>query len=197
MSSTSVQMQAPVTTSIRTTATARTVALAALAIGTVSSIAFACIAVLMTVSNETAKDLSFHHTGDYWYTGIGIPTALSCIALLFAVRALQRNVRPRLTMAGCVVNAVALCLLTVMLAVSLATGSEARWGGMYIVATLATFVGHSLFAAGSWRVGLVPRPMLAVWPLVWLIGAFAAQGATPVILAAFYAGIGVLVARRA
>ena len=41
-----------------------------------------------------------------------------------------------------------------------------------------------------------PRPLLAVWPVVWLIGAFAAQGASPLILAALYVGMAVLIERR-
>jgi hypothetical protein len=175
---------------------ARAAALAALAVGTASSTAFALIAVLMTSTNITSKDLTFHHAGDYWYTAIGIPTAISSIVLLFALRTLQPTARPGLARAGVLINAAALSVLAVMLAYSVATGAEARWGGTYIVATLATFLAHVLFSAASWRAGLIPRPLLTAWPLVWLIGAFAAQGPSPLLLAAFYLTLGVLIARR-
>jgi len=177
-------------------ATARSAALAALAVGTGSSIAFALIAVLMTSTNTTSKDLTFHHAGDYWYTAIGIPTALSSIVLLFALRALQPAARRRLARAGVILNAAALAVLVVMLAYSVATGAEARWGGTYIIATLATFIAHILFSASSWRAGLIRRTLLTIWPLVWLIGSFAAQGATPLVLAAYYLALGALIARH-
>lgn len=183
-------------TSTREPATSRRVALASLALGAAAAIAFAIITLTMTLSNPTAKDLSFHHIGDYWYTGIGIPTAVAAAALLFALRALQPTARPRLTLAGATLNVVAVGVLAVMLAYSVATGAEARWGGTYVIATLATFVAHALFVAGTWRSGLFPRPVLAAWPVVWLIGAFAAQGATPLLLAAFYAVLATYVVRR-
>ena len=196
MSSLSIQAQAPQTGTAPTRSVARTAALAGLAVGTASSIAFALITMLTTQTDVTARDLNFHHAGDYWYTGIGIPTGISTIVLLFAMRALQPTARPRLIRVGTLLNAAALALLVVMLGYSVATGAEARWGGAYVVATLATFVAHILFCAGSWRAGLIPRPLLAVWPVVWLIGAFAAQGASPLLLAAFCAGLGILIARR-
>ena len=176
--------------------TPRRCALAALALGVVSSIAFAVISVTVTTTETTANNLTYHHSGDYWYTASALPIAVAAAVLLFALRALQPQARPRLTIAGAALNAAALALLFVMLNVSLATGAEARWGGTYILATLVTFVGHGLFVAGTWRAGLVPRPLLAVWPVVWLLGAFAAQGLTPLLLAAFYCALGVLVARR-
>jgi len=198
MSSLSVQQHASTEVPIGRgdRSSARAAALVALALGTASSIAFALIGVLMKTTNTTNHDLTFHHAGDYWYTAIGIPTAISSIVLLFAVRALQPAARPRLTRTGASLNAAALAVLAVMLAYSVATGAEARWGGTYVIATLATFIAHILFSAGSWRARLIPRPLLTAWPLVWLIGAFAAQGATPLLLAAFYVALGVFVARR-
>ena len=175
---------------------ARKAVLAALAVGTASSIVFALIALLSRLTNTTDKDLTFHHSGDYWYTAIGIPTAISSIVLFIGLRALQPAARPRLTQVGVFLNAAALSVLIVMLSFSVATGAEARWGGTYIIATLATFIAHILFCAGSWRTGLVPRPLLTAWPLVWLIGSFAAQGASPLILAAFYVTLGGFIARR-
>lgn len=184
------------TTTQNPAATWRRVALAALTVGAASSVAFAVIALTVTTSNPTPKDLAFHHTGDYWYTGIGIPTAIATAILLFALRALQPTARPRLTLSGATLNAVALGVLAVMLTYSVATGAEARGGGTYVIATLATFIAHALFIAGTWRTGLFPRPVLAVWPVIWLIGAFAAQGASPLLLVGLYLALAAFVVRR-
>jgi hypothetical protein len=198
MTTSSRHAQTDTEEAVRTTrrGSARATALAALAVGAASSTAFALIAVLMTLSHTSSKDLTFHHAGDYWYTAVGIPTAISSIVLLFALRTLQPAARPQLVRAAVVINTAALSVLALMLAYSVATGSEARWGGTYIIATLATFLAHVLFSAASWRSGYIPRPLLTAWPLVWLIGAFAAQGASPLLLAAYYITLGAFIARR-
>ena len=195
MTSMTVQVPRAVTSQSREMSLRRA-ALGALTVGAISAVTFAVIAVTATLSNPTDADLSFHHTGDYWYTAIGVPTAIAAAVLLFALRGLQPSARSRLTTAGATLNAVALSVLTVMLSYSVATGAEARWGGTYIIATLATFIGHALFVAGTWRTGLIPRVLLGAWPVVWLIGAFAAQGASPVLLAGFYAAIAVVITRK-
>jgi hypothetical protein len=165
---------------------------AALALGTVSSVVFMAVAVFCTISDGR----KFTHTADYWFTGIGIPTAIAGIVLLFAVHALQGRRDGRLGSAGLVINSLALLVLAAQLADSVALGEEVRWGPSYPVATAATFIGVALFAAGSWRVGLLPRWMLAIWPVVWVIGSFAAQGPMPLLLAAFYIAMAIVLTRR-
>ncbi len=171
-------------------------ALGALALGAASAVVFAGIMLFATLSKLPDSDLTFHHTGDYWLAAIGLPTAVSASILLFALWGLQPHARPGLTRAGAAVNVIALTLLFAILACSVATGTEVRWGPAYPLAVLATFVGHALFVAGTWRTGLFPKPLLAAWPVIWLIGAYAAQGASPLILAAFYAAMAGYVVRR-
>jgi hypothetical protein len=51
--------------------------------------------------------------------------------------------------------------------------------------------------AGSWRIGLLPRWLPLLWIVAWIVGGPFAQGATPLLLAAVYVMIGVIVPRRA
>ena len=168
-------------------------ALAALVLGMVSTMAFAGIAVLATTTSGGGR---FQHGADYWYTACGVPIAIAEIVLVSALWALQDGRAGRLGRTGMVLTVTAQAVLTVGLVASVVLGVEEQWGGTYVVATLVTFIGHGLFVAGSWRVGLLPRSLLGVWPVVWVIGSFAAQGATPLLLTAFYAVVAVLLTRR-
>ncbi len=171
-------------------------ALGALALGAASAVAFAGIMLFATLSKLPDSDLTYHHTGDYWLAAIGLPTAVAASILLFALWGLQPHARPGLTRVGATANVIALTLLFAILASSVATGTEVRWGPAYPLAVLATFVGHALFVAGTWRTGLFPKAVLATWPVIWLMGAYAAQGASPLILAAFYAVMAGYIVRR-
>lgn len=138
----------------------------------------------------------FKYTADYWLTGLGIPAALASFVLLVAVRRLQGRRDGRLGLAGLLINNLACLLLTAQLAASIATASEVQWGPSYPLATLATFVGLSLFAASSWRVGLLPPWMLAIWPVIWVIGSMAAMGPTPLLLTAYFITMAVVLTGR-
>lgn len=167
---------------------------AALALGFASSIAFAAISVRVTTTSGGGR---FQHGGDYWYTAIGIPSALAEMVLLVALWILQDGRAGRLAATGIMLTVAALTVLTAQLATSVALGVEEQWGLTYVVGTLITFVGHGLFVAGSWRTGVLPRWLLGVWPVVWVIGSFAAAGFTPLLLAAFYAVMAVVLRRWA
>ena len=65
-----------------------------------------------------------------------------------------------------------------------------------MLGTVGTLLGTALFAAGSWRAGLLPRWLLAIWPIVWTIGSFAAVSAAPLLLAALYVAIILIIRRR-
>jgi hypothetical protein len=175
---------------------ARRWALGALALGTASAIALAVVVVTMTLSDVTDDDRAYHHAGDYWANLLGVPAAAAAAILLVALRALQPHARRRLTLAGAVANAIALAVLAAEVACSAAQGADAGWGPAYPVATVATFLATALFAAGTWRTGLFPRPLLGAWPVVWLLGGFAAQGASPLVLAALYGAMAIYVVRR-
>lgn len=194
---TSVAVGVPSTAMARsTTRSARRWAVGALALGAASAVNFAMIMLFMTLSALPDNDLTFHHTGDYWLAAAGLPTAVSASVLLFALWGLQPDARRRLTRTGATLNAIGLAVLFVILTCSVATGTEVRWGPAYPVAVLVTFIALALFVAGTWRTGMFPKPLLGAWPVIWLLGAYAAQGASPLILAALYIAMAALILRR-
>ena len=101
-----------------------------------------------------------------------------------------------LGLAGIAITTVCLIALSGIIAASLAAGHDVQAGPTYLLATLGTAVGIALFAAGSWRVGLLRRWLLAIWPIIWLIGSFAAVSASPLLLAALYITLLVLLRTR-
>jgi len=144
----------------------------------------------------TISEGSFRYTADYWYTGVGLPITLAGIGIVLGVHKLQHGADGRLGTIGVWVNTLALTELFAQLLVSVVVGAEVRWGPSYPVCTLLTFVGVALLAAGSWRTGLLPKWMLGVWPLVWVLGCLAAQGLTPLLLIAFFVVFGLTLTRR-
>ena len=138
----------------------------------------------------------FRYTADYWYTAVGLPITLGGIGLALAVHRLQDGADGRLGTVGVWINTIALIELFVQLLASVIAGSELRWGPTYPLCTLLSFIGIALLAAGSWRTGVLPRWMLGVWPLVWVVGSLFAQGPTPLLLAAFLVLLVVTLGRR-
>ncbi len=138
----------------------------------------------------------FRYTADYWYTGAGLPITLGGIGMTLGFHKLQHGADGRLGTIGVWLNTIALVELFVQLSASLIASAEVRWGPAYVLATLISFVGVALLAAGSWRTGLLPKWMLGVWPFVWIIGSIAAQGPTPVLLVAFLVLLGITLNRR-
>ncbi len=163
------------------------------AVGVVSLVVFAYVAMFF----DTISEGDFKYTADYWYTAMGLPIALAGIGLVLGVHRLQHGADGRLGSIGLWINTIALVELFVQLTTSVLTGAELRWGPSYPVFTLLTFVGVALVAAGSWRTGLLPRWMLGVWPVVWVLGSFAATGPIPLVLAAFLIALAVTLNKRA
>lgn len=62
---------------------------------------------------------------------------------------------------------------------ALIIGRASSFGPTSLLASAATVVGLVLFAAGSWRTGVLSRWMLGAWIVAWLVGGPFAQGATP------------------
>lgn len=142
---------------------------------------------------DTVNEGSFKYTADYWYTGSGLLMALAGIGIALGVHRLQRGADGRLGTIGVWINTIALTELFVQLGASVVTGSELRWGPMYVVSTFLAFLGVAFVAAGSWRTGLLPRWMLGLWPLLWILGTFAGSGPIPLVLVAFLAVLAVTV----
>jgi hypothetical protein len=187
-----------VTTETTPTATASTrtwfeLTRIALLVGIVSTIAFAVVATGWTTSDGG----KFTYTADYWYTGLGLPLAAVGLLLALGVYHLQSGATGRRGKVGVWINSVCCTVLFTQILGSLVTASELRWGPVYPLCALGTVVGLGLLAAGSWSVGVFPRWLLGVWPLVWIVGSFFAQGATPILLTAFYIAFWAVLTRRA
>jgi hypothetical protein len=90
--------------------------------------------------------------------------------LLPALRALQRARDGRLGQAGIAFASLGGAALLVVFVHGLAARTESSLGPTYVLASVATIVGVTLFAAGSWRAGLLPRWLLPLWVVVWAIG---------------------------
>jgi len=162
------------------------------AVAVVPLVVFAVVGTFFTTISEG----DFRYTADYWYTGVGLPITLIGIGIALGVHRLQHGADGRLGTIGVWVNTVALIELFVQLLVSVLEGAEVRWGPSYPVCTLLSFVGVALLAAGSWRTGILPRWVLGVWPLVWILGCLAAIGPTPLLLAVFLPVLAVALTRR-
>ena len=193
-------MTAPVTRTVpaptgERTSSALRRAVAALYVGAAAAVALVAIGALLRTSSD---DGAFHYAGDYALTADGIPYVLALLALLPALRALQQRRDGRLGLAGTIVAAIGLVLLLAMFVWGLIAASGSSWGPTYVLASLATVVGVALFAAGSWRAGLLPRWLVVCWPVSWAIGSMLPIWAFgPLVLAAVYVAIAVVLPRRA
>ncbi len=137
-----------------------------------------------------------YQTADYWFTASALPAAVGPLLVMIGVRRQQLGADGRLGLVGVLVAGVCLTVLVVVIVLSLVAGHDVQGGPSYVLGTLGAVVGMALFAAGSWRVGLVPRWILAVWPIVWAIGSFFAVSASPLLLVALYIGL-LLILHRA
>jgi hypothetical protein len=163
-----------------------------LAVGVVPLVVLAVVMMFFT----TVSEGDFRYTADYWLTASGLPIALAGIGQTLGVHKLQHGADGRLGTIGVWVTTLALTELFVQLLVSVVVGAEVRWGPSYPACTLLVFVGVALLAAGSWRTGLLPKWMLGAWPVIFVLGSFAAQGPTPLLLVAFFVAFGLTLTRR-
>lgn len=167
---------------------------AALVVGAIAAAGLAVIGLFVTT---TSGDGHFRHAGDYWLTGDGIVYMAALLVLLPALRALQDRRDGRLGRAGMVVASVGATVLVVMFVYGLIAATGNSFGPGYVLAGLATLVGVALFAAGCWRARLLPRWLVPVWVLAWVIGGVlpvAKPG--PLLLAAAYLAIAATLPKR-
>jgi hypothetical protein len=153
-------------------------------------------AVILAFANTTDGTDDYKYAADYWLSASAIPHAIGLVLVLLGVRRLQQERDGRCGLAGLLVAGLGLFAVNVVIVASLVEGHDVEGGGTYVVGTLATVVGLALFAAGSWRTGLLPRWMLASWPIVWAIGSYAAFSFSPVVLLLFYAVLLMVLRRR-
>lgn len=166
---------------------------AALLLGAAAAVALVAILYFVTTSSGDGK---FQHSGDYVLTGNGIPYIVALLVLLPALRALQHRRDGRLGQAGIALASLGSAVLLAIFVYGLAAGTESSFGPGYVVAALATILGVALFAAGSWRAGMLPRWLLAAWVVAWAIGSMLPiLQPGPLLLAAVYLIMAVLIPR--
>lgn len=167
---------------------------AALALGAAAAIALAATDLFVTTSSG---DGAFHHTGDWVLTADGIPYMLALLVLLPALRTIQGRRDGRRGQAGVALAGVGALVLLGIFVYGLAAATSSSIGPLYVVGAFATIVGIALFAAGSWRVGLLPRRLLAFWVVAWIVGsALPIPGPWPLLLAGAYLAMALLLRRR-
>jgi hypothetical protein len=192
MSNSVVPAVAAPTAAARSTALAR--AQTSLYVGATAAVALASIILFVPTSTD---DASFHHIGDYFLTAVGIPFVLAPAFLLPTLRTLQGGRDGRLGLAGVLAMWVGAVVLTAMFVYGLIAATGGSLGPTYVIASAVTIVGVLLFAIGSWRARLLPRWLLAAWPIAWAIGGLLPiLGPGPLLLAAVYVAMAVLLQRH-
>lgn len=163
-------------------------------VGAASAAALAAMLFVPT----SADDGLFHHVGDYVLTAIGIPFLVALATLLPSLRALQHGGNRALCRAGIVATSAGAVVLVGMFVYGLIAATGSSLGPTYVIASILTIVGVILFAIGSWRTGLLPRWLLVAWPVAWTLGGtLPILGPGPLLLAAVYVVMAVLLPRRA
>lgn len=138
----------------------------------------------------------FRHASDDVLTAAALPHGLGLFLAVLGIHRLQRGRDGVLGRAGVWVYGVCVTELIVQCMASLAARSELIWGPVYPLCAFGLMVGLALLCAGSWRVGLVPTWMLALWPPLGLLGSFLAVGPVPLVFAVFLVVLGVVLPTR-
>ncbi|AXH97108.1 hypothetical protein DV701_14155 [Ornithinimicrobium avium] len=159
------------------------------AVGVVGAITEAAV---LAVATNTA-DGPYRYAADYWLTASGLPVAVGAVLVLAGVRLVQDRRDGRLGQVGLGLVGVTMAALCAVLLASLFAGQDVQGGPTYVASTALSWVGVALCSAGSWRVGMVPRWLLVVWPVVWAVGSFFAVSVSPLLLAALYVTLLVVV----
>lgn len=143
----------------------------------------------------TSHDDNFQ-LSDYLLTSAAAPQGVGLFLATLGVHRLQRRRDGWLGTAGVWVYGVCMTELVIQCMASVAVGSELIWGPLYPVCAFGLMIGLALLAAGSWRVGLLPKWMLGVWPPLGLVGSFFGIGPIPLVFVAFLVLLAVVLPRR-
>lgn len=168
---------------------------------TLAGLGLAIVGVLMMgitllIGTTTATGSSFQHVGDYVVTVAALPHGLGLLLAVYGFHRLQRGRDGRLGTAGVWVYGICMTELVIQCTASIVARSELIWGPVYPLCAFGLMIGLALLSAGSWRVGLLPRWMLGVWPPLGLVGSFLGLGPIPLVFAVFLVLVGVTLARR-
>jgi hypothetical protein len=167
---------------------------------TLTGIGVAIVGLLMMgltmLIAPTTYEGPFQHASDYLLTAAALPHGVGLFLATFGVHRLQQGRDGRLGAAGIWVYGLCMTELVVQCMVSVAVGAELEWGPAYPICAFGLMVGLALVAAGSWRVGLLPNWMLAVWPPLGLVGSFLGIGPIPIVFVVFLAVLGIVLPQR-
>jgi hypothetical protein len=152
------------------------------------------ISMLMTPALPEGGD--FRNAGDYVLTVAALPHGVGLFLTVLGFHRLQHGRDGRLGTAGVWVYGVCMTELVVQCMASVVAGSELIWGPLYPICAVGLMVGLALLAAGSWKVGLLPRWMLGAWPPLGLVGSFLGVGPVPLVFAVFLVAMAFLLVRR-
>ena len=144
----------------------------------------------------TSSGGDFKYPADYWMTAAALPVGIGLILHAFGVHHLQHGRDGRHGTIGVWIFALCSSAIIVQCMASLPAGAELRWGPSYPLCAVGSFIGLALLAAASWKVGLLPRWMLGIWPPLMLLGSWAGQNLIPIALAAFLVTSRILIGHR-
>jgi hypothetical protein len=130
-------------------------------------------------------DGPYEHVADYVLTAAALPHGLGLLLVTVGFHRLQGGRDGRLGTVGVWIYAVCMTELVVQCMASVVAGTELIWGPLYPLCAFGLMLGLALLAAGSWRVGLLPRWMLGVWPPLGVVGSFLGVGPIPLFFVAF------------
>jgi hypothetical protein len=128
----------------------------------------------------------FQHAADYWLTGLGIPLCLSGLVIVHSMHGLAAGRDGRRGQWGVWVFTVPSLVFIALFVDGLVQAEASSWGPTYLLCVLATDTGLGLLVAGLWRTGLLPRKVLALWWIGWLVGGPLGPPAAPLLLSAAY-----------
>jgi hypothetical protein len=145
---------------------------------------------------QTTDHGHFQHASDYLLTGAALPHGVGLVLVTLAFHRLHRGRDGRLGTAGMWIYGVCMTELVIQCMVSVVAGAELEWGPAYPVCAFGLMIGLALLAAGCWRVGLLPKWMLALWPPLGLLGSFLGVGPIPLVFAVFLVVLGFVLPAR-
>ncbi|WP_162529345.1 hypothetical protein [Segeticoccus rhizosphaerae] len=165
---------------------------------TLVSIALAILGLLimgLSMLFGTPHDDNFR-ASDYMLTSAALPQGVGLFLATLGFHRLQRGQDGKLGTAGIWVYGVCMVELVIECMASVVAGSELIWGPLYPLCAFGLMIGLALLAAGSWKVGLLPKWMLGVWPPLGLIGSFFGIGPIPLVFMAFLALLAMVLPQR-
>jgi hypothetical protein len=144
----------------------------------------------------TTYEGDFQHAWDYVLTSAALPQGVGLFLVTLGVHRLQRGRDGRLGTAGVWLYGLCITELIIQCMASVVAGSELIWGPLYPLCAFGLMIGLALLAAGSWKVGLLPRWMLGVWPPLGIVGSFLGIGPIPLVFVAFLVVLALVLPRR-